>query len=429
MTMRVHVVGGGMAGLATAVALTQGGVTVSVYEAARHAGGRCRSFHDPTLNRTIDNGNHLLLSGNVDTMRYVKAISSEKNLTSPPRAVFPFLDVRTDTRWSVTPNGGFLPWWIFKPDRRIAGTRAWQYLSALRIARARAATTVERALSRPPTLYERFWEPLAVGALNTPADTAAAKLLWPVLRETFLRGRKYCQPLIAREGLSHALVDPAVRLLERSGAPVSTGSRLRRITIEDGLVTQLHLAHGSITVGAADFVVLAAPPWETARLVPHITVPDITCPIVNVHFLLPGPATGFAQSPFIGLVGGVAQWVFVRRDVASVTVSAAHQLASEHVTKIADQTWQDVASALDLHLARPPKYRVIKEKQATFAQTPGQVARRPRTRTDIPNLLLAGSYVDTGLPATIESAVRSGHRAAQHIFATRGIQDYYRTNA
>ena len=417
MKSRVHVIGGGIAGLSTAVALVTDGVNVSVHEAARQAGGRSRSFHDTTLDRTIDNGNHLLLSGNADTMRYAAAIGSMKALTGPPQPTFPFVDVQTDTRWSVTPNRGFVPWWILRSARRVAGTHAWQYLSALRLARAKNITTVEQALGQPSVLYERFWNPFAVGALNTSPEEAAACLLWPVLRETILCGAKHCRPLIAEQGLSHALVDPAVSHLQQLGASVSTGTRLREVCVANGLVTRLRFRQASIDVGETDFVVLALPPWEIADLLPGIIIPDATNPIVNIHFLLPGPVTGFSDTRFIGVVGGLAQWVFLRGDVASVTVSAAHELARESVDRIAERTWQDVAFALRLDTVCPSKYRVIKEKRATIAQTPDQITKRPGTRTHLPNLLLAGSYVNTGLPDTIESAARSGHRAAQHILA------------
>ena len=287
MTGHIHVVGAGIAGLSTAVALTKDGMDVTVYEAAGHAGGRCRSFLDPSLGRTIDNGNHLLLSGNTDAMQYVRAVGSESRLKAYAPARFPFVDLQTGIRWSITPNEGVVPWWVFQRDRRVAGTRAWHYLSALRVAFARKKTTVTRALGRPSALFQRFWEPLAVGALNTAPDKAAVHLLWPVLRETFLRGARNCKPLIAEHGLSHALVDPAVTYLERKGMRVAKGMRLQKIELHNQRVVRLHFPNAEIAVAVGDFVVLALPPWEIQKLVPGITVPEATSPIVNVHFCAP----------------------------------------------------------------------------------------------------------------------------------------------
>ena len=126
--------------------------------------------------------------------------------------------------------------------------------------------------------------------------------------------------------------------------------------------------------------------------------------------------------PFIGLIGGVAQWLFVRDDIASVTVSAADALAAESAEVIARKTWNDVAAALGLERDALPTYRILKERRATFAQTPEEMRRRPSVhagRDAFANVYLAGDWVDTGLPATIEGAVRSGYMAASAIAGTR----------
>ncbi len=118
---------------------------------------------------------------------------------------------------------------------------------------------------------------------------------------------------------------------------------------------------------------------------------------------------------FLGLLGGTAEWLFVRGDVASVTVSAANELAEEESGVIARRLWADVAAALGLGGVPLPPHRIGKEKRATFAGTPVQVRRRAGTRTPWANLFLAGDWTDTGLPATIEGAVRSGRKASETI--------------
>ena len=118
----VHIIGAGLAGLAAAVRLTGGPRDVVLHEAARHAGGRCRSYFDPALGITIDNGNHLLLSGNSDARNYLAAIGAEDQLTGPPDADFAFMDLATGERWRLRPNAGAFPWWIFSRNRRVPGT-------------------------------------------------------------------------------------------------------------------------------------------------------------------------------------------------------------------------------------------------------------------------------------------------------------------
>ena len=148
---------------------------------------------------------------------------------------------------------------------------------------------------------------------------------------------------------------------------------------------------------------------------PSLIVPEESNTIVNAHFRLSESVGLPADLPFLGLVGGTAQWLFARGDVASITISAAGALAAEPVEVLARKTWNDVAMALGLDRATLPAYRVVKERRATFAQTPGEVRRRPGTRTRFPNLYLAGDWIDTGLPATIEGAIRSGHLAARAV--------------
>lgn len=409
---RIHVIGAGLAGLSTAVSLVRAGRAVTLYEASGQAGGRCRSYFDARLDCAIDNGNHLLLTGNRSTMRYLADIGAEDGLVGPASACFPFLDLRTGERWQVRPNAGRLPWWILDPRRRVPGTRARDYLSGLRFAAAGGDSTVTDCVGDHGALFEKFWEPLAVAALNSPVRAGAARLLWPVLRETFAKGEAACRPRIARTGLSGTFVDPALEFLQGHGAAVRFGTRLREVTYTAGGASRLDFGGETTALADGDSVVLALPPAATATLVPDLAVPEESHAIVNAHFRLPGPAGLPDDTPFLGLIGGTAQWLFTRGEVASITISAADPMIDEEADVIARRTWRDVALALGRDPNPLPPYRVVKEKRATFAQTPSQVRLRPGTRSGFANVYLAGDWIDTGLPATIESAVRSGQMAA-----------------
>ncbi len=414
----VHVVGAGLAGLACAVRLAERGRPVRLYEGAGHAGGRARSFHEPALGRTIDNGNHLLLSGNRDAMAFLDRIGARDRLTGPAEAAFAFLDLGTHRRWTVRIGRGRLPVWLLRPHRRVPDTRPADYVrAALRLARAPASATVAEVLGPGGALYDRFWQPLAVSVLNTEAETAQARLLWPVLTETFGRGGRACRPLWARDGLSETFVDPALAWLERHGTVIRMNRRLRALDALDGRVERLLFHDGAEAVAPGESVVLALPPWSVNLLLPGMRAPDDQRPIVNLHFRLPAPPPAAPPQP-LGLLGGTAEWLFVRGDMASVTISAATALAHLPTDAIAEPVWRDVVRALGLNPAMaPPPVKVIKEKRATFAQTPAQVARRPGPNGPFANLALAGDWTNTGLPATIEGAVRSGHTAAETIVA------------
>lgn len=411
----VHIVGAGLAGLSAAVQLAGAGRRVIVHEAAGHAGGRCRSLYDDTIGGVIDNGNHLLLTGNTAAMAYLDEIGARDTLITPKEPAFPFVDLASGERWTLRPNSGRLPWWIFSPGRRVPGTRASDYLTARRLGRGGAGATVAECLASAGLLYERFWEPFAVSVLNTAATEGAASLLWPVIVEIFGRGGAAARPCIAREGLSASLIEPALAYLGARNADVRFSRRLRPLDGEDGRIAGLDFGRGGEAVGMDDSVVLAVPPAAAAALLPGIVTPEESRPIVNAHFRLDAPPALAEDLPFLGIVGGAAHWLFLRGPVASVTVSAATGLVDDDAEDIARLLWNDVARALELPSAPMPPWRVVKERRATFAQTPEAASRRPGPRTRYSNLFLAGDWTDTGLPATIEGAIRSGVGAARCI--------------
>ena len=405
----VHVVGAGLAGLAAAIALAGTGRCVILYEAAPHAGGRCRSYFDAELGCRIDNGNHLLLSGNRAALDYLDRIGAHGSLEGPAEAIFPFVEAATGERWTVRPNSGALPWWVLSAKRRVPHTRARDYLAALALRRAHPSATIAAVLDPRQELFRRLWEPLAVAALNTGAEQGSATLFWRMLAETLGRGGAACRPLLPRVGLSESFVEPALARLRAKGAEIRFGARLRALTFEPEKVSNLVFEAASIPLDRADSVILAVTAAIAARLVPGLVVPDRHSPIVNAHFRCTPPAGG---PFFVGVIGGAAEWIFRKRGALSVTVSAADRFVERDAQELRDLFWHDVAVAYDLSPRPVPPARIVKERRATFLASPEQLKRRPQQRTAWRNLLLAGDYVDTGLPGTIEGAIRSGFAAA-----------------
>ena len=413
MDGQVHVIGAGLAGLAAAVKLAASGRRVVVHEAGDHAGGRCRSYFDGALGCRLDNGNHLILSGNRRTLAYLALIGARASLVGPPDARFPFVDLATGERWVVRPSAGRLPWWLFDRTRRVPGTQPADYLAPWRLLSAAHADTVAARLDPNRVLYKRLWEPLAIAALNTAPEDGSARLLWRIIAMTLGAGGVNCRPLVPAEGLSESLVDPA---LTRLGDTVHFGRRLREIALEGPRVRALQFAGDRVTVGPMDRVVLAVPPSVAAGLLPGLTAPNEFRAIVNAHYRIAAPRDpAMGGADFIGVVGGLAEWVFVKREVVSVTISAADRLADRPAEDLAPAIWADVARALGLPAAPLPPWRIVKERRATFAASPGQLLRRPGATTTWDNLLLAGDWTQTGLPATIEGAIDSGLKVADLI--------------
>jgi len=223
-----YVIGAGVAGLSAAVRLSEAGWRVVLMDAAGQAGGRCRSFEDAKLGCLIDNGNHLLLSGNKSARRFLSTIGAEDELLVADDAAIPFADLASGERWTVRPNAGPLGWWIFAPSRRVPGTSAGDYIAALRLRRA-GDRTVSQLFDPSLPIFRRYWDPLTVAVLNTSPERAAARLLWPVMTETILRGADAARPCIARRGLSQTFVDPALRWLAANGARVALNTRVRAL--------------------------------------------------------------------------------------------------------------------------------------------------------------------------------------------------------
>ena len=409
---QAHVVGAGLAGLAAAIRLSAAGIGVVVHEAAPQAGGRCRSYLDAALGCRIDNGNHLLVAGNKSAIAYVDASGARETLVGPEESVYAFLDAGTGERWTFCPNSGRVPWWLLRRSRRVPGMRLTDYYHGFRLMGATPDDLVTELLPPGSAIYRRLWHPLAQAALNIQPALGSAQLLAQVLRETIAAGGAACRPLVPRVGLSESLIDPTLATLARQGAAIRYGRLLRAIEIGDDRVTGLRFDDGDEAIAPNAAVVLAVPPAAAARLLPAIAIPDEFRAILNAHFLCAPPE----HAPFfVGVIGGTAEWVFKKRQVLSVTISAADRFVDVPSAELAPLLWADVCRAYDLGQRPMPRWQIVKERRATFAATPEQHRKRPAAHTRWRNLVLAGDWINTGLPATIESAIRSGFAAAQEL--------------
>lgn len=383
-------------------------MAVSISEAAAQAGGRCRSYLDPQLGVMIDNGNHLVLSGNRAVRDYLAAIGASDRLAGPDEALFAFTDLGSGARWTIRPNEGRVPWWVASRRRRVPGTGVGDYIALTRLPRADPIATIAETIPTEGPLWHGLVEPLLLAALNTPVKEGSAALAGAVIRETLAQGGRACRPRIASPNLAATFIDPAIGFLAGKGADFRSGRRLRGIGFAADRVTSLRFADGEIQVAPDEAVILAVPSWVAADLVPGLVVPDRHHAILNAHFMISPPA---GAAPMLGVIGGVTQWIFAFPDRLSVTVSAADDLREAEREALAGRIWSEVSAVLGF-AASLPKWQIVREQRATFAATPAQDRRRPPVATRWRNLFLAGDWTQTGLPATIEGAIRSGNVAA-----------------
>lgn len=409
MTRTIHVIGAGLAGLSAAMRLTEAGRHVVLHEAGSQAGGRCRSYADSTLGLTIDNGNHVILSGNKSALSYLALIGASDRMRGPQEADFNFVDLASNERWQLRLGDGLLPWWIFDDARRVPHTRARDYLVLARLMWRPGKKTVGEVISCSGALYEKLIEPILLATLNHEPPQASARLAATLMRETLAAGGRTCRPLIAQDGLSSAFVDPALGWLKAHGAAVQFGHELHGIDFKNGCAASLDFGTDSIALAPGDGVIVAVPPNLAARLLPGLTVPTEFRAIANVHFRVAGETRLPAMT---GVVHGLTQWLFAYPGRLSVTISSADALMQMPREELARKVWAEVARVAGLPGELPP-WQVVRERRATIAADPQQESLRPPAQTAWDNVILAGDWTDTSLPPTIESAIRSGERAAQ----------------
>ena len=407
----IHIVGAGLAGLAAGVRLAGSGRNVVIHEATAQPGGRCRSYQDQATGMLIDNGTHLLLSGNHAALSYATIIGSVSGLQGPAEASFPFIELPSRDRWTLRFGDGRFPWWVFDKDRRAPQTGVIDYLALARVALTSADRPIGEVANCSGPMFRRVLEPFLTAALNIAPREGSAKLAGALIRETLALGGRACRPLLAYEGIGNVLVEPALAYLHNHRASVKLLNELLELQFSGARAVRLDFRSQSIELGETDAVILAVPPYVAAKLVPGLRTPTSFRGIVNAHFRADSAAR---LPPMLGVINGTCQWIFAQPGRISVTISDAGQLFDMPRAELAQAIWREVANIAQLPDALPP-WQLVRERRATFAATPEQNALRPAAETSWTNLLLAGDWTATGLPATIESAIRSGHLAADLI--------------
>jgi squalene-associated FAD-dependent desaturase len=432
----VIVVGGGWAGLTTAVELARQRVPVTLLESAKQLGGRARCVH--LAGERIDNGQHLLLGAYRFTLEllHLLGVKEEDAFLRRPLA----LHYRHRRGHSVKLNTPRLPaplhlaWGLV-----MAKGLSWRdRLGALRFSRAMERKEFEIAEdcsvaallaehNQSAALIEGLWEPLCVGALNTHLHEASAQLFLRVLSDSFQHARRDSDLLITRMGLGAMLPEPAFDFIESHGGSVRLGQRVGELLLDaDGVGG---VAVGNRTLPGAQ-VVLATPPTMALRLMePHPALREVAArltrlshrPICTVYLQYPDAVSLGMEMQ--GSLGTVSQWIFDRRSygqagLMAVVISGEGEHMAWDNEALCDHVAGELAQQFP-HWPAPLKRLCIREKRATFAATVGVNALRPAQRTPVKGLWLAGDYTATGLPATLEGAVRSGLTCAREIIQQR----------
>ncbi len=431
----VIVVGGGWAGLSAAVRLTHRGVPVLLLESARQLGGRARSIRFG--NTVADNGQHLMIGAYQSLLSLLQELDIDLDsvLRREPLSLSFFHKGRPSLQFHAPRLPAplhLLAAILFARGLgirdRLQALRFGRHLKKLRLA-ADEDISVQALLhsqGQTPAMIRRLWEPLCLATLNTPVAEASARIFLRVLRDTFLQMNRHCDLLFSRVELGNLLPVPAAAWLEARGALVRLGERVTGLVL--GRNGQLAVSTGDRELAARQ-VILATPHVVSRRLMSHHRKLKPLCarleqlgnePIVTLYLQYPESVS--LPQPMIGIEDGLSQWLFDRRicgqpGLIAVVISARGKHGELDNATLVKRIAAELAATFPAWPA-PAEHLVVREKRATFSSRAGIDALRPGNRTSFDGLWLAGDYTDTGLPATLEGAVRSGVHCATSVLET-----------
>ena len=439
---RVIVVGGGLAGLAAAVRAADDGWQVTLLESRSRLGGATHSFSRDFEGGklVVDNGQHVFLRCCTAYRDFLRRLGVESDAFLQARLDVPIVDPATGKRSRLKRDRLPAPLHLARTlatygvlstaDRARA---IWGALALRRVDREEASSDQMRfgewlrAHRQNNATIERLFDIFTVATLNAHADTASLRLGAMVFQDGLLRDAGACDIGYSRVPLGELHGDAAWRALRSANAHVRLRTRARAIDKPDGCWR----VHTGDEVLDADAVVLATPHDVTARLLPRELVGDQVAdapkrldvsPILNVHVVYDRVVLA---EPFVAAVGSPVQFVFDRTHASglrgggqyiAVSVSAADAWIDQPVAKLRDLFIPELARVLpSTRNAVIRDFFVTRERTATFRPSPGSGSYRLTTQTPADGLFLAGAWTDTGWPATMEGAVRSGIAAADYL--------------
>ena len=455
-TPDVVVIGAGCAGLSAATALAEAGARVLVLEARPGLGGRATSFRDPETGERVDNGQHILMGCYDETLAFLDRIGARDRVHTQSGLAIPMIDRGgRATTFQLPP----LP----APLHLLAGVIAWEALtwrerlSVLQLGRTlgrgqtvsvnpprssgihgHGLTPVQLAVrdrqltvrewlvahGQAPRLIELLWEPLALAALNQSIDQAAAAPFIAVLSRIFGPDADRAALILPAVPLDEMYAEPARAWLHARGHQVRTGAPAH-VVVERGRVAGVHVRGERIE---APTVVSTVPWYAFGALFDAGVPPPLAAAAANAAAMASSPIVtvnlwydrAVMDGALVGLPGRRFQWVFDKRDAfrlgasrLSIVASGADDVAAmpnEEIVGLAREEIEEAMPAVRAALLK--KASAVRERRSTFSLAPGQPPR-PQARTGLAGFLLAGDWTDTGLPSTIESAVLSGHVAAE----------------
>lgn len=436
----VVIIGGGLSGLSAAVQLATHDCTVTLLEQSPKLGGRCYSYIDEKTGDVVDNGQHVLLGAYHDVLRYLEIIGTRQFLKDETSLKLPFHHPGkgfADFHFSSLPKPfdvaiGMLKFKLFSFGDRRRMMNVGRYLKKWNadVEHSLANLTVDhwlKNLNQSDEVCRCFWNPIAISVMNDLPERSSALLFARALRAAFFGTRSDSAVLIPTIGQTELYIDKAIEFIRKQNGVIRINTEVTELVIDDGKIHGVRLQNGESI--ASKCVIAAVPYFSLERLIPKAyqslkSFCDLaklsSAPIISIHLWFD---TEFMEQEFVGVIGKSVQWIFNRRKIiqesksrggyVSCVISGAYELIDFSKDKLVGIALNDIQNMYpESKKARLIHSVVIKEKRATLADTATIDSCRPEANTPIDNFYLAGDWTATGLPATIEGAVKSGFTAA-----------------
>lgn len=435
----IIVIGGGFAGLAAAVDLAEQGKKVLLLERRAFLGGRAYSFTDKVTGDTIDNGQHLMMGCYHHTLSFLKKIGASHKVKFQPNPRVDFLSDTTGHASFACPPlpaplhllAGLSRLQTIRWSDRVKALRVGLALRTMNGNRARLADITVREwlneLGQSQRMQRRFWDLVALATLNEAPEVASADMFARVLDQAFMHAKQDSTMVISRVGLSDLYTQDAIQFITARGGEVRRNASVKSIDFANNRAIGVTLSNGPSLAASA---IISAVPYFMLKdiLAPELLAAHFpavaefkSAPIVSINLWYDDAVTDLE---FVSLLDSPIEWVFNKNAIAgearprhqhlALVISGAHQAALQPKESLIAMAHAEMKRFFPkARLQQPLHAYVVKEQQATISHTIGTARKRPAQKTPFTNFFLAGDWTDTGLPATIESAVWSGQECAR----------------
>jgi len=421
---RCLIIGGGLAGLTAASILSSKNLSVTVIESSPKLGGRTYSFKDTDIDSVIDNGQHIMMGCYKDTLSFIKLIGAENNFDYQKSLFLKFID-RKRNQFQLNAAKTFYPlnlliailnYNVLNFNDKFSFIRFLLKLPWLNKNSLRKFTAKEWLENRNqnPNIIKSFWEILCVGALNTNLEKASALFFYDVLIQIFFKGNFATTIILPKYGLSESIINPALLFIEKNGGTIVLSESVKELVVKNQKVVSIKSDKN--IYDNFDYVISAIPLYALEKIIPiknlDIDLELEYSTILNIHIW---SNENKLQEKFYGLLDSPLHWIFVKENHINIVISDADYLVEKSKEEIIRLVINELVQYTNIKEENILQYKIIKEKRATFVPDVSTIDKRPNSKTSIKNLFLAGDWTNTGLPSTIESAVKSGRIAAELI--------------